>query len=63
MTFARSSVVAPMARNERWHEPNTFFSRYSLRVLLASILVLAVGVWQNVITRRIDYHVVNRCDE
>lgn len=41
-----------------WHEPGTFFARHPVAVAVASLLTFAVGVWQNVITRRIDHHVV-----
>lgn len=41
-----------------WHEPATFFDRHAVAVAIASLLTFAVGVWQNVITRRIDHHVV-----
>jgi hypothetical protein len=41
-----------------WHEPATFFARHPIAVTVASVLTFNVGVWQNIITRRIDYHVV-----
>ena len=41
-----------------WHEPNTFFSRHPTAVAMASLLTFAVGVWQNIITRRIDHCIV-----
>ncbi len=40
-----------------WHEPCSFFDRHSTAVTVASLVTFGVGVWQNIITRRIDYHI------
>lgn len=42
-----------------WHDENTVFSNHSVVILTGSLAVFAIGVWQNVITGRIDYCVVN----
>jgi hypothetical protein len=46
-----------------WHEPGTVFSAYQKPILGASLLVFVVGLWQNVITRRIDYYIINSSRE
>lgn len=41
-----------------WHENGTFFQQYSDAVIVCSVAIFLVGVWQNIITRRIDYYVI-----
>lgn len=42
-----------------WHEPNTLFDQHPCAIIAAALMTLAAGLWQNVITRRIDYYVVH----
>lgn len=41
-----------------WHQPGTFFARHRCLVASVSAVVFAAGVWQDAITRRIDYQMV-----
>jgi hypothetical protein len=42
-----------------WNEANTLFGRHWVVALLVSVAAFALGVWQNIITRRIDYYIVD----
>ena len=44
-----------------WHDqnPDNFFDRYSNKVLIASIAIFCAAIWQNLITRHIDYAVTH----
>ena len=41
-----------------WHEPRTFFAEHRCLVISGSLTIFLVGVWQDCITRHIDYRVV-----
>jgi hypothetical protein len=41
------------------HARNSVFANHDLGMIIAGALAFAVGIWQDVITRRIDYYVVN----
>jgi hypothetical protein len=40
-----------------WNEQGTSFSDHRAMFVAAAVAVFAIGVWQNIITRRIDYHI------
>jgi hypothetical protein len=42
-----------------WHDPNNdnFFDKYSGKLPVLSTLIFCAGIWQNLITRHIDYAV------
>lgn len=42
-----------------WHESDSALGSYVWQVVVAGIIALVIGIWQMVITRRIDYYVVN----
>jgi len=44
-----------------WHDQNggNFFDQYSGKILIASTIIFCAGIWQNVITRHIDYAVTD----
>jgi hypothetical protein len=42
-----------------WKEPKTLFATHPYTILLVSALIFVVAIWQDVLTRRIDYHVVH----
>ena len=42
-----------------WHGTDSVLQEHSTGLLSGGVVVLAVGVWQMVITRRIDYYVVH----
>jgi hypothetical protein len=41
-----------------WHAANTVFERHRCWMFVGAALAIVVGIWQMVITRRIDYYVV-----
>ena len=41
-----------------WHAPCSLFAEHPIKIAIASLLVFAFGVCQNIITRRIDFHIV-----
>jgi hypothetical protein len=42
-----------------WHDPCTLFAQHACWTAIGSLLIFAAAIWQNVITRRIDYYVVS----
>jgi hypothetical protein len=42
----------------RWHEQNTIFARHSGPIFWASVAIFCAGIWQDAITRNIDYCVL-----
>jgi len=42
-----------------WHEPTKLFAAHHCCILLLSALIFVVAIWQDALTRRIDYHVIH----
>jgi hypothetical protein len=58
LTFGEAATVFGL-----WHSSNSILAGYPKMFLIGGgCLALAIGVWQMVITRRIDYYVVNQPD-
>jgi hypothetical protein len=67
--FRASTVLLALTVGEllitfAWcHEPNSIFGGHPTALLCGGALALIVGGWQMVITRRIDYFIVNPPEE
>ena len=63
--FRASTVLLALTIGElllvfhSYHACNSIFAGHGSEMIFGGLLALAVGVWQRVITRRIDYCVVN----
>jgi hypothetical protein len=65
VAFRASTVLLALTVGEGqlgfdvFHASNSLFGGHRVGMIVGGVLALAVGIWQMVITRRIDYYVVN----